>query len=92
MTEAAMLVISGAILLLLLAIIGWFVSDKLATLTMGIAALHTKFDNVIAEQAQLKKDCVPWEEFDKLKVDVTHINTEIAVIKTTCNAEHGKGK
>lgn len=66
-----------------LTIIGWLIVNKLNR-------IDSKLDRIETKQAQQDKDCVTWDEFNKLRADVTAHATEIAVIKTTCKAEHGK--
>lgn len=96
-----LLSIAGALILVLLAIIGNFYrrewkrqdEDKKTLSQMmadGFAELKTLVSGVSAQAQRLERECVTREEFNKLKADVTHHSTEIAVIKTTCQAERGK--
>lgn len=72
----------------------WFAQLLLGALLTVIGAIvlriDRKLDRMEERQTQTEKNCVTWDEFNKLKADVTHQGTEIAVIKTTCEGKHGK--
>lgn len=98
---AVLLSIAGALILILLAIIANFYrrersrqdEDKQTLSEMmsaGFTELKALIGGVAAQAQRLERDCVTWDEFNKLKADVTHHSTEIAVIRTTCNQIHEK--
>ena len=90
---------AGAIILLLVSIVAWMyqedrkglstrMQDGFNEVKQMFVAQAARFDKIDQRQAKLEKDCVPREEFNRLKVEVAHHSTEIAVIKTTCFSIH----
>jgi hypothetical protein len=94
MSESAMLALAGTVIVLLLGVIGHLLRQDrqsiAATMAAGFAELKTLIAGVAAQAQRLERDCVTWEDFNKLRADVTCQGTEIAVIKKTCEVEHGK--
>ncbi len=74
----------------LLSLIGGLLIIVWWSIRSWMCKVDNKLDQVITKQAQQDKDCVTWEEFNKLKSEVVYHSTEIAVIKTTCENERGK--
>jgi len=74
----------------LLAVLGWLISRKLDGIDKKLDRFDERMGKADDRQTKIEKDCVPREEFDKLKAQVAHHSTEIAVIKTTCNSTHEK--
>jgi len=74
----------------LLTVLGWLISRKLDGIDKKLDRVDERMGKTDERQAKIEKDCVTWEEFNRLRADVTHHSTEIAVIKTTCNATHEK--
>lgn len=72
------------------ALIGWVLRRGYTAILEAIKEIRDDLKAVIRSQAELARDCVTWEEFNKLRADVTHHSTEIAVIKTNCEGKHGK--
>ena len=73
-----------------LAVVGWVGRRGFESLHTALKELRDDLKTIADKQAQLDKDCVTWEEFNRLKADVTHQSTEIAVLRTSCKTTHGK--
>lgn len=93
------LAVAGAVILVLLGIIGWqyseerkgiltSVRDGLAEIKGLVAALTARFDKLDERQ----RECMTWDDFRALGLEdkVREHDRDIATIKATCKAEHGK--
>ena len=74
----------------LLAVLGWLISRKLDGIDKKLDRFDERMGKTDERQTKIEKDCVTWDEFNRLKAEVTHHSTDIAVIKTTCSATHEK--
>ena len=71
----------------ILAIIGWLIVNKLN-------GIDKKLDRYEERQAKVEKDCVTWDDLNKelgpIKRKTDAHEVELATLKATCKAEHGK--
>lgn len=57
----------------------------------GFAEVKALIAVIDSRQRQTDKDCVPWEEFDKLRKDLVCLDKRQTIVETTCsNNHHGK--
>lgn len=91
--------IAGAVILILLGIIGWQYSEErkgiLGSVRDGfseikglVASLTARFDKLDERQ----RDCMTWDDWRAMGLEekVREHDRDIAGIKATCKAEHGK--
>jgi hypothetical protein len=99
MSEGAMLSVAGAVILVLLGIIGWqyrqerkgildSVRDGFTEIKSLVAALTARFDKLDERQ----RDCMTWEDWRAMGLEekVREHDRDIASIKATCKAEREK--
>lgn len=94
MTEAAMLSLSGAVILLLLGIIAFMLRQDRKGIAESIKAGFDEVKALIsaidARQRLTEKDCVTWADMEKERLRITEHDRRITIIETTCKSEHGK--
>jgi len=94
MNQEMALQTAGALILVLVAVIGFMLRQDRKSIAESIKAGFDEVKALIAaidtRQRQIDKDCVTWADLNEVKVKVLEHETEIAVIKTTCANEHGK--
>lgn len=94
MTESAMLSIAGALILLLLGIIGYMArQDRQSisvTMAAGFAELKTLVASIEARLRQAEKDCVTWEALESVKLDTKGLDRRVTAVEAKCKAEHGR--
>lgn len=96
MTESAMLALAGAVILLCLGIIGWFIRTGFEGIKDGFTELKEMFNTLTARfdrLAEKQSDCVTWDdlarEIDPLKEKIESHGHSIVALQTTCKAVHG---
>lgn len=90
---------AGALIAILLAVIGWqyreerkgvltSVKDGFAEIKSMFAALTARFDKLDERQ----RECMTWEDWRAMGLEekVREHDKELASIKATCKAAHGK--
>ena len=95
MTAEWALGVAGAIILILFGVIGSMLRADRGSISADIKAGFAEVKALIAvidsRQRQTDKDCVPWEEFDKLRKDFVFLDKRQTIVETTCsNNHHGK--
>lgn len=105
MGEAVLLSIAGAIILILLGVIGnlylreWKRQDEdkqtlSKVMSEGFTKLESLIGGVAAQAQRLERDCVTWEDLGKelgpLKAGQVNHGERLVALETNCKAEHGK--
>lgn len=84
--------VSGAVILILLGIIAYLLrSDRVSIsddIKAGFAEVKALIAAIDARQRQTDKDCVPWEEFDKLRKDLIILDKRQTIVETNCANHH----
>lgn len=69
--------------------VGWLVSSGINNLRDQMAQHGVKLDLIMARQAQFEKDCVTWDDLEKINLKVTDHDQRIIIVETTCKQQHG---
>jgi hypothetical protein len=80
-----MVMVTGAV-----ACVGGLIKWAVTSILKRLDRQEAKLDSIIADQAEIRRDCVTWADFDKLMQSLGGLDRRVTVMETTCSKEHGK--